>query len=89
MFEYSIQLSPAEKQIISEAINNAQIASNLEKTNQEEKSLIYYKKALQILESNIKNLSNEKQSIFQPMLDSYKERIAILQSFHRKKASLL
>lgn len=86
MFEYSIQLSPSEKLIISEALNNAQIASNLEKNNQEDKALIYYKKALQILELNIKNLSNEKQSIYQTMLESYKERISILQTFHRKNS---
>ena len=86
MFEYSIQLSPAEKSTIDEALDNAQMASNLEKKNEEEKALFYYGKSIQILENSIKSISHEKQSIFQIMLESYKERVKIIQNPQRKKS---
>jgi len=86
MFEYSIQLSPSEKSILSEILDNAQTASNFEKKNEEDMALSFYKKSIQILETNIKILSHEKQTIFQTLLESYKERINIIHSFQRKKS---
>ena len=86
MFECSIQLSPSEKSILSEVLDNAQTASNFEKKNEEDKALSFYRKAIHIIEVNIKTLSQEKHTIFQTLLESYRERINIIISFQRKKS---
>lgn len=86
MFEYSIQLSFSEKAILNDALNNAELANNFEKKKEEEKALLHYKKAIDLLEKTIKSLSSEKQSIFFTLLESYKERINIIESFQRRKS---
>ena len=86
MFECSIQLSPSEKSILSEVLDNAQTASNFEKKNEEDKALSFYRKSIHIIEVNLKTLSQEKHTIFQTLLESYRERINIIISFQRKKS---
>lgn len=86
MFEYTIQLSYSEKAILNEALSQGELGSYLEKNNEEEKAMQSYKKAIEFLEKNIKVLSMEKQSIFQTMIDSYKERVSVIQNFQKRKS---
>lgn len=86
MFEYTIQLSYSEKAILNEALSQGELGSYLEKNNEEEKAMQSYKKAIEFLEKNIKVLSIEKQTIFQTMIDSYKERVSVIQNFQKRKS---
>lgn len=85
MFENSIHLSLSEREILEEAIKLGQKASNYDQNNKEIEALVYYNKSILVLEKEIKKMTYEKQILLQTLLDTYKERVKILENINNKK----
>lgn len=88
MFENSIHLSLSEREILNEAIKFGQTASNLDQNNKEAEALVFYNKSILILEKEIKKMTYEKQILLQTLLDTYNERVKILENMNNIKKSV-